>query len=302
MNPSRHIDKSSFGFTLDLPEEWTEQPPSRELRLGRQASVGVAEVASFGTDDGAVRCRVFHHTSRIGEARAEEHARQAAGLIARMMRPSAAATISHTGTRFADRAAFVLEADPVEGEPGLRYFVAAAETEIWVLAFATHCLDENRGLFDRVAATFAVTDTDRQIGPALEPVADGALAIAESLGHASADASHVLLAILEQESSTANLVLREHGVMPDDVRRTLAEARSPTPKTAEARLTGPTLILLRDVAPAIALTIGDEEPAPEHALLALLALEPDVLAKLTAPAELDLAAVRHRLLGSRCSG
>jgi ATP-dependent Clp protease ATP-binding subunit ClpB len=115
-------------------------------------------------------------------------------------------------------------------------------------------------------------------------VITAAVAAATSRGHATAEAWHLLLALLDTGGSTAVALLRAVGANPADVRRAAARAVEGLPQArgssvAEASLSREFVNTL-NAAEAIARPLGDEYVSTEHLLAGLARVGGDVSRRL----------------------
>jgi ATP-dependent Clp protease ATP-binding subunit ClpB len=111
-------------------------------------------------------------------------------------------------------------------------------------------------------------------------VITSAVAIATQHGHATVDAWHLLLALLDTGGSTAPALLRAVGANPADVRRAAARAIENLPSARGSSVAEPSLsrelVNAVNAAEAIARPLGDEYVSTEHVLAGLAQVGGDV--------------------------
>src|SRR5215218_6710301 len=104
-------------------------------------------------------------------------------------------------------------------------------------------------------------------------VISAAVATATQRGHATVEAWHLLLALLDTGGSTAAALLRAVGANPADVRRAAARAVENLPSASGPSVADPTLsrefVNALGAAEQIARPLGDEYTSTEHILAGL---------------------------------
>jgi ATP-dependent Clp protease ATP-binding subunit ClpB len=115
-------------------------------------------------------------------------------------------------------------------------------------------------------------------------VVTAAVTAATSRGHATVEAWHLLLALLDTGGSTAPALLRAVGANPADVRRTALHAVERLPSARGASVSEPSLsrefVNALNAAEQIARPLGDEYVSTEHILAGLAQVGGDVARQL----------------------
>ena len=131
-------------------------------------------------------------------------------------------------------------------------------------------------------------------------VVDHAREEARELGHHNIEPEHILLGLLDEPQSRAARVLNSLTIEVEDVRARAVQARRPAktlpmPPGASAPFTPHAMQILQR-APVEATSLGSDQVAPEHILLALVGEPHGTAACILREHGADLETVRHEVI------
>jgi hypothetical protein len=270
----RRVAKTDLGFALHVPDDWKEQPPNPASPL---------EVAHFSFGQGSLTgvCLVLWSSTRTGFTPRAQVESMIPQLESQGFREFVLSDVS-----IASRSAVRMDCERRrDGKVwSVRGYLVFAEQGFLSLALATHDLDRDRQLFDRIADGFELLERlDQQrmsvgdmalgrYGPKARAVVRLAESAAIHAGHPELRGVHIVAGLVEEAEGTAGKVLRSLGVTSARVAGQLAGlGRESDPGTSRTPVVDrETSRLLSEACPAHAAALGSSLVQTEHLLLGIM--------------------------------